>query len=153
MNQKLSDWASISEIIASIAVVISLVVLIFEVRGNTEALQSTNRQSIAARTEAIALSMSENPELARMLAEGPSNDAESLQLVGYATAVLRNAEEAYLQYREGRLPEGYFRRRALGAIGVLRRYPGGWDWPVNRSAYDPEFVQYFDDALSDETSR
>ena len=39
MNQKLADWASIAEIISGIAVVVTLIVLIVEVRDNTEVLR------------------------------------------------------------------------------------------------------------------
>ena len=36
MKQKLSEWASIAEIVSGIAVVITLVFLIFGIRENTE---------------------------------------------------------------------------------------------------------------------
>lgn len=40
MNQKLSNWASIAEILSGIAVVISLILLLFEVQGNSEAVRA-----------------------------------------------------------------------------------------------------------------
>ncbi len=40
MNQKLSDWASAAEIIASIAVVITLIILILGIRENTEVVRA-----------------------------------------------------------------------------------------------------------------
>ena len=150
MNQKLSDWSSIAEIVSSIAVVVTLVVLIFEVRGNTDALHATNRQSIAARTEAIALANATSPDLAEILADGPKSDAQGFRLAGYFTALLRNVEEAYLQSRDGLLPEEYFARRAEAAISVLNLVPGGWEvWPVLRSSYEPGFAQYIDDKLGE----
>jgi hypothetical protein len=148
MRLKLSDWASIAEIASSVAVVVTLVVLILEVRGNTDAIQASNRQSIAARTEAMALANATSPDLAEILASGPQNVAQQIRLAGYFTAILRNAEEAYLQFREGRLPEDYFARRVEAAIGVLNLIPGGWEgWLVRSSSFDPGFVEYVDDNL------
>ena len=41
MNQKLSDWASLAEIIASVSVVVTLIVLIVGVRENTEVVRAS----------------------------------------------------------------------------------------------------------------
>ena len=60
----LQKAALVAEIVGSIAVVITLVVLIFEVRGNTDAILAGNRQSVAARTGDFALTVAGNPELA-----------------------------------------------------------------------------------------
>ena len=40
MNQKLSDWASIAEIVGGMAIVVTLVFLTFEIRSNTSVLQA-----------------------------------------------------------------------------------------------------------------
>ena len=52
---KLEKWAAWSEITASIAVVVTLVVLVAEVRGNTEALQQSNVHAKAAAYQAIGI--------------------------------------------------------------------------------------------------
>ena len=48
MNQKLSDWANISQIISGVAIVVTIVVLIVEVRTNTEMLQTQTISDIYA---------------------------------------------------------------------------------------------------------
>ena len=45
MNQKLSDWANLAEIVGSFAIVVTLVILIVEVRANTAATEAATRQS------------------------------------------------------------------------------------------------------------
>ena len=40
MNQKLSDWANIAQIISSLAIIATIIVLIVEVRANTETIQT-----------------------------------------------------------------------------------------------------------------
>ena len=42
MNQKLSDWASIAEIISGIAVVVTLIFLIAGIRENTAVLRGSS---------------------------------------------------------------------------------------------------------------
>lgn len=45
MNQKLAAWASIAEIVSGVAVVVTLVILIAEIRDNTRFLRvSAERQ-------------------------------------------------------------------------------------------------------------
>lgn len=41
MNQKLRDWASVAEIASGIAVVVTLVVLIFGIRENTDVMRAS----------------------------------------------------------------------------------------------------------------
>jgi hypothetical protein len=41
MNQKLSDWASIAEIVSGVAVIVTLVILIIGVRENTETVRAS----------------------------------------------------------------------------------------------------------------
>ena len=40
MNQKLSDWANIAQITSSVAIIVTIIVLIVEVRANTETIQT-----------------------------------------------------------------------------------------------------------------
>jgi hypothetical protein len=72
VNQKLSDWANLAEIVGSFAIVVTLVILIVEVRANTAATEAATRQSIAARTEVITLTTAATPSLALVL-ENPDS--------------------------------------------------------------------------------
>ena len=46
MKKKLSDWASVAEILSGIAVVITLIVLIFGVRDNTAVLRASEYSAL-----------------------------------------------------------------------------------------------------------
>jgi len=65
MNQKLSDWASMAEIASAIAVVVTLVLVLVELRENTEAVRAAARQSIAARIEDRTMGVAADSRLAR----------------------------------------------------------------------------------------
>jgi hypothetical protein len=152
---KLEKWALVAEIVGAAAIVISLVYLIIEVRENTDAVNASNRQSTAARAQELALASATDPFLRRIqtdsnveLTDLAPEDAVGLN--AFIAAHLRNAEEAYWQYRDGRLDESYMLTRRAVALLVLNS-------PAARDLYatglkangtlTPEFQAWLDDAL------
>ena len=132
---KLKKYALISEIIASFAVVVTLIVLIVEIRDNTAAIQATNRQSISARIEERTIAIATNPQLSRLLlvesqepGEIKTGSAEWSQLFTLYVGLMTATEDAYLQYREGRLDQDFFEARAKRALLLL-------DNPVGRDFF------------------
>jgi len=99
---KLKKYALISEIIASFAVVVTLIVLILEIRENTAAIQATNRQSISTRIEERTIALATNPQLSQLivLAEEPGGikkgSAEWSQLTSLYVGLMTATEDAYL---------------------------------------------------------
>ena len=63
MNQKLSDWASIAEIVSGIAVIVTLIILIVEVRENTEITRTAMYGSITDQFNAFETEMLLDPDL------------------------------------------------------------------------------------------
>ena len=161
LKLKLTEWASVAEITSSIAVVITLIVLVLEVRNNTGAMQAATRQSIAGRIEQLAMDVAGNPELAELIAQdtafstlGASGDyslAETLQMRGFITALLRNSEEAYFQMQEGRLDESYFRARIAALPGFIGAGGGAEIYCSLKTngAYDRGFTGEIDIALAE----
>ena len=154
MNQKLSDWAAIAEIISSSAVVVTLIFLIVEIAGNTEATLAANRQSVASRVETILLAAT-SPELAAVIEKATEEvplDALELRIYnGYVAARIRNAEEAFLQYQDGHLSEQYFLTRATSALGTLDNSQARQLWERWRTFgyFTLEFSDWLDEALQE----
>jgi len=150
---KLSDWASIADVIAGVAVVISLAILIAEVRGNTEAVIATNRQSTASRVEQIALTVATDPVLAELLNSEPNelDSADSTRVAAFYVAILRSTEETFLQYSEGRLDEDYFLNRLHAMLPFLQSRQGQaiWRRSSDRSFYDSRFVDRVNEILAE----
>ena len=144
----LQKWALVAEIVGSVAVVVTLVVLIFEVRGNTEALLAGNRQSIAARTGDFALTVAGNPELAAIQAQvlGATTSAEIQQASSYMVATMQLVQESYFMYRDGLLDEAIWRTRANFAVGSVRSEFGRarYDRLKQSGVLVPEFTQWLD---------
>ena len=152
---KLKKYAHISEIIASFAVVVTLIVLIVEIRENTAAIRATNRQSISARIEDRTMSIATSPELSRLLVmvKEPGGikigSAEWAQLTSFYVGLITATEDAYLQYRDGRLERGFFEVRARRALLLLDN-PNGRDFfRASKEAghYVPEYMDWVDETF------
>jgi len=147
---KLEKWALIAEIVGAVAIVVTLIFLIVEVRGNTEAIRAANRQSLATRAQEMALTLATEPDLRRAIAEtngvevpGPDD--------GFVTANLRIAEEAYLLYLDGQLSEDYWQTRAAVALDGLRSATlrNNYESLRDRGFFTSEFTAWLDQALSE----
>ena len=117
---KLEKWALGAEIVSGFAIVVTLVILIVELRGNTSALQAASLQALADRTQQMALAVAVDPDLAAIQAKfigAPS--AERMREVAYLVVALKLGEESYLQYQSGVLAEAYWLTRAEFTLSNL----------------------------------
>lgn len=154
---KLKQLALLSETVGGIAIVVTLVILIFEIRGNTAALQASYRQSISARVEERTMAIAGNRQLSEIMALVTSDpgaikpeSAEWAQLTTLYISLMTATEEAYLLYRDGHLSDGYFQARARRALTVLDNPVGREFFRESRVAgtYLPEFMDWVDDTFN-----
>ena len=122
---KLNELTQIAEVISGIAVVITLVLLIFEIRDNTEATISANTQETLRASRDAALELATTPALASIIEKGRTNQEltpeESLRLASWVRAMLRNYEAIYLLYQSGELDESLlevYESRMAGFMGT-----------------------------------
>jgi hypothetical protein len=142
----LQKYALVAEIVGSIAVVVTLVVLIFEVRANTEAIRAGNRQSISERTGDFALAVAGNPELAGIQGQVLGNPTETQQATSYMVTVLQLVQESYFLHRDGLLDDAIWRTRANFGLGNIRSEFGRarYDRIKQSGVLTPEFTQWLD---------
>jgi hypothetical protein len=146
---KLEKLALLAEIVGGVAVVVTLIVLITEVRENTKALMAANRQSVAARTQDFITTIVTNPEIVAIQADIMASSPDDQRAANYMAAVLKLAEESYLQYRDGLLDEAYWQTRANFALANLRTERGRKLYGIMRRSgfLTPRFVEWLDHAL------
>ncbi len=150
---KLEKWALIGEIVGSFAIVVTLVILIFEVRGNTGEIRAATLADIARRTQEFALLNARSRQLAELYAkfdEGEElSSADLMQLGSVTIGALKLAEESFIAERDGRLDPEIWETRAAFVIAQLNR-------KVLRDQYVsfresavlvPEFTDWLDLAL------
>ena len=109
MNRKLADWASIAEIVSGLAVVVTLVVLIAEIRDNTQVMRvSAYADSVDSINEFGAL-VSRDADSARIwdaYVTGNTDDRDRIdlrRLQSWAYIQFRNYEKAYFSEQSGLL--------------------------------------------------
>ena len=162
---KLEKAALVAEIISGVAIVVTLIVLVIEVRDNTDAMRAATRESLAERVERITMQVATDADFSEILARGtafastePLGEltlAETVQLRAFISALLRNSEEAYFQMMEGRLDEPYFEGRIQGALRVLSSGTGReiYDGQKANGLYDKRFTDRLDREIAERFGR
>jgi hypothetical protein len=121
----LDTMHKVGELVASIAVVISLIFVGLQVRDNTVATQAASYQASAAYSADILLAVAENPEKARIfnayVFEDPHNLSadETLQAQYLLSAALRGLENIYIQHQAGMLSEAGWAAREPTVRGLV----------------------------------
>ena len=154
MNRKLSDWASIAEIISSIAVVVTLVFLIIEIRGNTDEIRAATLTNALGRNQDLILTLAANSELAeintRVLQGEELSTAEAIRYGQYFAAYLRATEESFIAYRDGRLEEEIWLTRAQVLLDIFDYGDTRRMWSERRGSgwYIEDFARWLDTELA-----
>ena len=109
-SEKLSDWASIAEIVSGIAVLVSLIFIIQELGRNTDAVEAATLQAAMDASNEFLLTLLETPELLPILQKG-NQEYSSLtpeETLTY-TFIMRNQwarfQSNFSQWRRGVMDE------------------------------------------------
>ncbi len=155
MKIKLSDIASIAEIIGAIAIVISLIFVGVQLQGNTRATLSAS--AIAASTATAqwytTLGSSErNSTLFRDFVSNPDSltpDKRFQAIINLHGVILIFQNNFYLA-KEGTLDPG-IKDSITEAIVIIKDRPG-WEmyWKQRRSIFLDEFQSYVDELMLSE---
>ena len=107
MKIRLSEWGSIADVVSGIAVVISLIYIAIEVRGNTRAQEAATIQAISA--QGIALSKELPLEVRRKIRAGEELSPQEASEYGlFVFTALRVYESWWLQWQLGTLRDEVF---------------------------------------------
>ena len=163
MKKSLADWASLAEIIAAGAVVVSLIFVGLEIRNsadqtelNTQAIQMSAYQVLVGQINEMSLLSIEHPEITRS-ASLPLEDlspTEGTQILNYMVIRARHADLAYYQYSLGLLTD----EQLFSVIGPLTAvwctpaFTSIWRGTVGSRAA-AAFKEYVDAGISENCSR
>ena len=156
---KLETLVGVSEVVASLAVVVSLIVLVFEVRDNTEAVRRASYDALTDKLFEWRLAMAEDETLNSLFFKettGENND-DGWALSGedrhrfqvYIQALWHVYEQAFYAHRYGDLGVEEWKRfesRICGPIPILV-----WDTPRAgiKANMSSEFVRFVEDCHED----
>jgi len=147
---KLEKLALISEIVGGVAIVVSLVILIVEIRGNTDAVYA--QTSVAQRTleNARRSRLIENTggfvDLRARVRDGEAlTAAESFRWEMFLRDQLDNFEWQFLEAEAGRLPVELLNTEVWGNIltepGIDEVFRG------TKDSRNPDFVQFVEETI------
>jgi hypothetical protein len=107
--EKLSAW---SEIISSVAILITLVYLAIQTgqnaeqtRQNAEAVKASTRQQMLATDMAFLRDIFNDPEITTLQYKADLTDSEKTKLAAHYTMFLRQRENNWIQFQNGALDE------------------------------------------------
>ena len=102
----LQKWSAIAEILSSVAVLATLVFLVFELRQNTDAIRANTYQEMNAVISDINGVFLANPEVSVFIARTASGDGDldphdAIRLRAFISSQYRHADNIYFQYQIG----------------------------------------------------
>jgi hypothetical protein len=146
----LEAWGIIAEITSSVAVLITLIFLVVQMRQTTNALTSQSRAAVfSSDREEIHIAI-EHPEiLNHVYGMGEMSMIQKLQLDDFLTASFRTREFSRQEYLNGILNKEAWESQ-LGALRFflgLERVRYWWD-NIGRNAFSGEFEAYIDEIIT-----
>jgi hypothetical protein len=115
-NEKLQRWALISEIVGGAAVLLTLILLLLEVRQNTQAIRTATYDDLVADLADFNMNIATDDELGQMRflnsTEGrdPLTDYQLFLLIQINLVRFQHYERAYIQWRAGNLEDSLWER-------------------------------------------
>ena len=150
------DWSklsSISEIVSSIAILVTLVYLAVQTQQNTDAINSQSRHGLFEAGQQEFEMWLDHPDLTLLIASNEL-DATPEQMVlidNILVLALSRRDFAWRQYRAGILDEESWEAE-LGIISLIVGTERSRDWwrNVGRSQFSDQFVQIVDSTITNQ---
>jgi len=153
-NLKLSEWANVAEIIASIVIVASLAYIGMEVNQNTQAIQTESYQTMTGLLIDLDVAQASSEDLNRimMLAAASPSDASAEEWERFTHIAFARYglwEYLFLSYRDDSISEAQWSAFEPFLRGFACRPGYKRFWAERFSAFSVTFTKYFEsDVLS-----
>ena len=154
----LEEFNFIAEIIASIAVIASLIYVGREVGQNTDATRAAAAQAqVSAINEYVGI-INSSDKLADILHQGGRDmsalkGGDLIRFMAFNDQALIAIQSQYLQWKDGILDERLWLIQKQAALALLSQ-PGQQEWwAARRHWFFPEFQDYLDNLAGTEMSK
>jgi len=158
MSQKIQSYAGIAEVVSAAAVVITLLILVFEIRGNTDAMRATaaaaSRDSLASSSDLI---LGFDDKTMKLMVDSTAPAAtlkklsagERIRIKSMERSFFRRAEAQYFRYQMGLLDHEAWRTVRSRVVRNLRAPLWREIWDLeNASVYTESFVNEIESNLA-----
>lgn len=147
MNRsKLADY---SEIISSIAIIITLIYLSIQTQQTNNALLANSRQAMMTADVEMISTLISNPEASANAFKTGSelSFVEQRQVRNVFAGLLRVREFAWFQYKNGIMDEATFTSYLAPTVRWIRMGKNIDEWESLSGDFDPEFVAHINKLL------
>lgn len=148
MKQVLEEYALMAEIFSAFSIIISLIFVGLQIKGNTKATRASTFHEIAALDIQILLSLAKNQESARIITayrEKPEELSQEEQYYGFHmfAAEIRHVENLFLQNENKMLSsKDWESRKALVEGMVLTPAFGALLESPFKKFFDGSFIEF-----------
>jgi hypothetical protein len=142
---------NLGDFLGAIVVTATLIYLAVQVRQNTKALHAQSRQAVLAGSQVALISAIDHPDIHLAILRGRNtlSPEENVKVFFWLTTVMRAAEFAWLQFRDGVIDEVQWRQELLVVQTVLGDDINRLWWSRARPMFAAEFAAYVDEVVRD----
>ncbi|MBX3705676.1 MAG: hypothetical protein KF911_03500 [Pseudomonadales bacterium] len=142
----ISELGSLAEIIGSIAVLITLVILVFQVRGARLELSSQMTREIKRDNNDAFHQLIQRPDLVDIHIRGQREynnlcEAEKITWLLWLFTWINQTEDAWMARNRGILDMEWVDAYMVGVARVLRSDGGRIAWPILRGNFESPFTE------------
>src|SRR3954470_15494778 len=145
---------AISQLVAAVGVILSLVFVGLQIKQNTRALQRTEHNSTMEQWTVIRQAIAQNRDIAELMTAGLHGErtldaADQLRLEQMLAEQAWAAFHIWDRTQRGIFPKGTFEATGGALLGTLFRTPGGESWwrKAKHIGFPPGFVSAVDAIL------
>ena len=142
-----TKWASIAEIISSVAILVTLLYLAIQTEQNTDAINSQSRQSLAESAVFEQTIWMQYPQLSRFIVDSSIELTfeQKVQLDSMMLMSISRREFAYRQYQAGVLDENVWNQEAeIIALLLGTERTRSWWNAIGKSGFEADFANVVD---------
>ena len=151
----LKKWSAIAEILSSIAVLATLVFLVFELRQNTDAIRANTYQEMNEVISQVNGIFLENPEVSVFVARTASGEGEldphdAIRLRAFISSQYRHADNVYFQYQIGTISERQMESSLYPIVLNFQRrgrLRDEWLKGADKALLNPDLVIYLEQKI------
>ena len=146
----------LAQIVASVAVVASLIFVALQIKQNTAALQRNEHNSTMEQWTVIRMAIAQHRDIAELMTAGLEGEkkldaADQLRLEQMLQENAWAAFHIWDRTQRGIFPKGTFEATGGALLGTLLRTPGGGTWwrKAKHVGFHPAFVLDVDAVLAE----
>jgi hypothetical protein len=157
MEWTIQDFGSAGEFIGSIAVLVTLIILVVQVRTARTEISSQMAREFKRHNNDAFYQLTQNTELLDIFVRAQGDydsltDAEKVRWQLWLFTWITQTEDGFIARREGIASMDWVDRYIPGVTLALRSEGGKVAWPRLRGFFDAEFVEVVDRAITEDTT-